>query len=446
MALRQLYDAKFRHPSDYDEDIRKQQRAARSAAQSEQAATQDLELGAFNLNRMRKQLADSKRLGEIMAENADPATTERKILSELGPEPAMEYRKYAQSQKQAQRTEALENVTLMQGRPGVSPQVPMAPTQERPIGTSLEDPSKIGPRPAPVTPPGVRTIEAVAAPHRPITVPSVTGGQDMTMTPYTQQQLDLRAEEAAQAEAARSIQKKATELELTRAANQYTITDPTTGRRVTAPKDLLDNLLSQSAQNQRNSDSLAQAAQFHRDEMNQRELDRRARLQAASQSSRPPTAAMLRTFGFYMRAKDSVNTLESIEKDIQDLGLVDQVWQRYAPNFAQTQLGQIYEQAQRQFTEARLRKDSGAAIPLHEYENDRRTYFVQPGDTPKTLERKRAARALLIRSLQNESGRAYTESFPEEPGSGLDEATIQANMRANPTMTRQQVIDELSKE
>ena len=231
-------------------------------------------------------------------------------------------------------------------------------------------------------------------------------------------------------------------MQLERLKNTYTVEDPSTGQNVTAPKEILDNLLTQTGAAKRQGEqqdftakqqagqqdfskaqqllTIAAANQRHREDIEQRRLDREQRLKEAAlrQTDKPPTAANLRTFGFYMGAKDAVDVLDQLESDVQSLGLLAQGWQKWAPNFLQTQLGQTYEQTQRQFTEARLRKDSGAAIPEHEYENDKRTYFVQPGDTPVTLERKKAARAVLIQALQRESGRAYTQSFGEEAGAG----------------------------
>lgn len=181
------------------------------------------------------------------------------------------------------------------------------------------------------------------------------------------------------------------------------------------------------------------AAARHAEDIRQRELDRAQRVAtaaanaAARTTDKPPTAQNLRTFGFYMRAKDAVDILDGIEKDVQAMGTGEQFWTALMPNVLQTQLGQTLEQAQRQFTEARLRKDSGAAIPPHEYANDKKTYFVSPGDTKETLERKRNARAVLMKALANESGRAFTQSFGEpETGGGelpsgngkvIDEAT-----------------------
>lgn len=139
---------------------------------------------------------------------------------------------------------------------------------------------------------------------------------------------------------------------------------------------------------------------------------------ASGAAGKPPTAAELRAFNFFMRADDAVKQLDELESVIAEKGLIGQTRLKYAPNFLQTQEGQLYEQAQRQFTEARLRKDSGAAIPPHEYDNDKRTYFSQPGDTSVTLERKRKARSKLREALKVESGRAYQESFEEEGSQG----------------------------
>lgn len=169
--------------------------------------------------------------------------------------------------------------------------------------------------------------------------------------------------------------------------------------------------------------TLDAAAQRHSDDMEQRRLDRNQRAVTAAETARarnndkPPTAANLRAFGFFMRAKDAVDILEGIEKDVQAMGTGEQYWTAIMPNVMQTQLGQTLEQAQRQFTEARLRKDSGAAIPPAEYENDKKTYFVAPGDTKETLQRKRNARSVLVKALKMESGKAYTQSYGDDEAS-----------------------------
>jgi hypothetical protein len=142
-----------------------------------------------------------------------------------------------------------------------------------------------------------------------------------------------------------------------------------------------------------------------------------AGMRGSAVADRPSSAIEKRSLGFYLRAKDAVDQLESDYKGQplhEKVGLKDaggQLWASHAPNLLQPEENQLYRQAQRQFTEARLRKDSGAAIPEHEFVNDRKTYFAQPGDTPDVIARKRLARENLLASLKMESGRAYAEHY-----------------------------------
>lgn len=127
-----------------------------------------------------------------------------------------------------------------------------------------------------------------------------------------------------------------------------------------------------------------------------------------NRENKPPTGLESTALGFYQRAAKSAETLESFEDQIRKKGLFGQGVYVLAPNVMQPEVNQQYKAAQRQFTEARLRKDSGAAIPNHEYENDARMYFVQPGDSEAVLQQKAAARAQVIESLRAASGRAYS--------------------------------------
>ena len=116
-----------------------------------------------------------------------------------------------------------------------------------------------------------------------------------------------------------------------------------------------------------------------------------------------------KALNFFNRAQQADKDLEALEPAIQSLGLGGQARMATMPNVLQSQDGQLYTAAQRAFTEARLRKDSGAAIPEQEFANDRRTYFVQPGDTTETQAQKRRARAAILASLAFESGQALGE-------------------------------------
>lgn len=139
---------------------------------------------------------------------------------------------------------------------------------------------------------------------------------------------------------------------------------------------------------------------------------------------KPSSGNEKRNLGFFVRAKQATEDIQNVEEEIAGLGLAGQARLKYGGNLLQTQTGQSYIQAQRSFTEARLRKDSGAAIPTQEYDNDARTYFAQPGDSQETMEQKRRARRAILSSLATESGRALDEHF------GEDADGIRAELRA----------------
>ncbi len=130
---------------------------------------------------------------------------------------------------------------------------------------------------------------------------------------------------------------------------------------------------------------------------------------------KPPTGAERRVYSFYERAKNAEDVLGTLGDQMADKGLLAQGIYKLAPNVAQSEENQVYRQAQRQFTEARLRKDSGAAINPSEYASDEKTYFPQPGDTKTTLERKTAARGAILTALHRESGKAAKEAGTEAP-------------------------------
>ena len=63
---------------------------------------------------------------------------------------------------------------------------------------------------------------------------------------------------------------------------------------------------------------------------------------------------------------------------------------------------QQVDQAQRDFLNAVLRRESGAVITQPEFENARKQYFVQPGDSPQVVAQKARNRTTAIRALLDE--------------------------------------------
>jgi hypothetical protein len=73
------------------------------------------------------------------------------------------------------------------------------------------------------------------------------------------------------------------------------------------------------------------------------------------------------------------------------------------PNFLKSSDRQQYEQAQRDFVNAVLRRESGAAISGSEFDSAGKQYFPQPGDSPAVVTQKAANRQTVINNLYQQS-------------------------------------------
>lgn len=62
------------------------------------------------------------------------------------------------------------------------------------------------------------------------------------------------------------------------------------------------------------------------------------------------------------------------------------------------------DQAQRNFINAQLRRESGAVISDEEFDNARKQYFPQPGDKKEVLAQKKANRDMAVRNMQLSAG------------------------------------------
>lgn len=76
------------------------------------------------------------------------------------------------------------------------------------------------------------------------------------------------------------------------------------------------------------------------------------------------------------------------------------------PSLKPSALGQ-QEQAERNFVNSVLRRESGAAISPAEFANAEKQYFPRPGDTPEVLEQKKLNRLQTHENLRMEAGTAY---------------------------------------
>ena len=92
-------------------------------------------------------------------------------------------------------------------------------------------------------------------------------------------------------------------------------------------------------------------------------------------------------------------------------------------NWTQNPQQQQVEQSQRDFVNAVLRRESGAAISNSEFDNARAQYFPQPGDSQEVIQQKRRNREIATRGVltevpdqQNRVQQVLGEANQAQPG------------------------------
>jgi len=148
----------------------------------------------------------------------------------------------------------------------------------------------------------------------------------------------------------------------------------------------------------------------------------------SSSSGKPLTQAQYTVANYASRLDQSTKIIDELEN--QFIGAASYIGEKL-PNIMKSSDRQRFEQAQRNFINAVLRRESGAVISPEEFANARQQYFSQPGDSAEVLETKKANRDLVKRNFINEAGPAYNPSNQDpinlgfnQGGSGTPTATL----------------------
>ena len=135
---------------------------------------------------------------------------------------------------------------------------------------------------------------------------------------------------------------------------------------------------------------------------------------APLQSNKPLTEAQAKGVGFALRAKEADSIINTVGKkgDVQP-GLIKRTFESTPfigeglgtmANITQSPEQQKIEQAQRNFVNAVLRQESGAVINEDEFNNAKKQYFPQPGDSNDVIKQKEASRKTTIKALETQAG------------------------------------------
>jgi hypothetical protein len=148
------------------------------------------------------------------------------------------------------------------------------------------------------------------------------------------------------------------------------------------------------------------------------------------QAGKPLTEAQGRGQMFGTRAAESDVILKGLEEKISTTGLSLKQGIQDIPivgaipgamgNALLSRNQQMVEQAQRNFVNAVLRQESGAVISPSEFQNAKKQYFPQPGDSKDVRDQKRANRASSIEGFRVMAGSAGERIDRARSGGGTD--------------------------
>ena len=134
------------------------------------------------------------------------------------------------------------------------------------------------------------------------------------------------------------------------------------------------------------------------------------------------TAGQRTAAGYAQRIQQAIGAFNQIESQYTALGTTALKIQGALPNALKNPVVQQYEQAQRNFINAVLRRESGAAISPSEFDSASLQYFHQPGDSEDVLLQKQLNRNLTLDNIINEAGRAYQQTYI--PGTIIEDGGI----------------------
>lgn len=126
------------------------------------------------------------------------------------------------------------------------------------------------------------------------------------------------------------------------------------------------------------------------------------------------TDGQAKNTAFFGRATSSNEILDKFE--MEGTGLRQIIGENLPMgNYLLTDEGQQYDQAKRDFINAILRQESGAAIGKNEFDSANVQYFPQPGDGNAVIAQKKQNRIQKIRGLGAGMGEGRIETGGEQP-------------------------------
>lgn len=113
--------------------------------------------------------------------------------------------------------------------------------------------------------------------------------------------------------------------------------------------------------------------------------------------------------GFGKRVEQANNIFDELSANGYNRSDISSGIGALLPNVWKSNNAQKQDQAERNFVNAVLRRESGAAISPSEFQSAEKQYFPRAGDSAEVVEQKRMNRLQSLESLKAEAGKAYDQ-------------------------------------
>jgi hypothetical protein len=128
---------------------------------------------------------------------------------------------------------------------------------------------------------------------------------------------------------------------------------------------------------------------------------------APTASNKPMNATEAVSYNYAQRMEEANKIFDKNEKYITGMDKYNYLYQTQLPNMYQDPKVQEQVQAETDFVNAVLRKESGAVINPDEFVKARKQYFYQPGDSLEVQKNKKALRESVIDNFYKGAGVPY---------------------------------------
>lgn len=169
-----------------------------------------------------------------------------------------------------------------------------------------------------------------------------------------------------------------------------------------APRSVVQNMLSSKTREEALSQGGGFIGKLDR-EIKAAQLSKLYQDLSGEKEQKSLTSAQYQALGFGERMLSAANIIDQGGEQFTSIGS-NIAGNRFFPNFLKTDDRQIFEQAQRNFINAILRRESGAAISPEEFSSASEQYFPQPGDGQAVLIQKKLNRDMVTKNMLAEAG------------------------------------------